>query len=113
MFTSRAENRLVLRFTNANKRLAEKGFQSKLITNKQKKALTNQHTESDKIIDMCEQTIKKEQANSILRDINEKQLKQNVKIKELIKRLGVTIEMFIPSLIKNLMLTNHILWKQY
>ena len=100
MFTSRAENRLVLRFTNANKRLAEKAVQSKLITNKQKKALTNQHTESDKIIDMCEQTIKKEQANSILRDINEKQLKQNVKIKELIKRPGVTIEMFIPSLIK-------------
>ena len=99
MFTSRAENRLVLRFTNANRRLAEKAFNNKLIDNKQYNIMEKQREEVGKIKEGCKQPITPAVANPVLTRANEPEIKQQIKLKELIKRPGVMINMFIPTLI--------------
>ena len=100
MFTSRAENRLVLRFTNASTRLAEKAFNSKLIDNKQYDIMKKQQEEVCKIKEACKQPITPPVANPVLAQLNEPEIKQQIKLKELIKRPGVMISMFIPMLLQ-------------
>ena len=95
MFTSRAENRLILRFTNANKRLSLKAFSSMLINKKQHNTMQEQTKEVMALIKYCDKTITTTQANPILKKTNEKEITQKTKLKELIKRPSVSLEMFV------------------
>ena len=95
MFTSRAENRLILRFTNANKRLSLKAFNSRLIDNAQLNTMQEQIKEVAALVKSCDKSITSSEANSILKKINEKEITQKTKLKELIKRPLVNLEMFI------------------
>ncbi len=102
MFTSRAENRLILRFTNANKRLSLKAFSSMLINKKQHNTMQEQTKEVMALIKYCDKTITTTQANPILKKINEKEITQKTKLKELIKRPSVSLEMFVSMKTKKL-----------
>ena len=97
MFTSRAENRLILRFTNANERLASKGYKSRLITKKQHETLLNQTKEKQKALLSCEQPITPIEANPVLVGAGEKPLKQQLPLKEIIKRPKVNLISFMPT----------------
>ena len=100
MFTSRAENRLVLRFTNANKRLSLKAYNSKLISKKKHEELNRQAAEVVKLVESCNATINKDDANMVLKDLNEPTIKQSTKLKDIIKRPNVSLSLFIPKKIK-------------
>ena len=95
MFTSRAENRLILRFTNANKRLSLKAFNSKLINKTQHNTMQKQIKEVAALIKYCDKSITSTEANPILKKMNEKEITQKTKLKDLIKRPMVNLEMFI------------------
>ena len=100
MFTSRAENRLVLRFTNANKRLSLKAHNAKLINKKQHQILNKQSSEVSKLIKACDITVDKNTANRVLIKANETTIHQNTKLKEIIKRPKVKLISFVPKKIK-------------
>jgi len=100
MFTSRAENRLILRFTNANKRLSLKAYGSKLISKKKHEELNRQAAEVVRLVKACNATINKDDANRVLKDANETTIKQSTKLKEIIKRPNVSLSSFIPKQIK-------------
>ena len=100
MFTSRAENRLVLRFTNANKRLSLKAHNAKLINKKQHQILNKQSSEVSKLIEACNITVDKNTANQVLIKANETTIHQNTKLKEIIKRPKVKLISFVPKKIK-------------
>ena len=100
MFTSRAENRLILRFTNANKRLSLKAYGSKLISKKKHEELNRQAAEVVRLVKACNATINKDDANRVLKDANETTINQSTKLKEIIKRPNVSLSSFIPKQIK-------------
>ena len=95
MFTSRAENRLILRFTNANKRLSLKAYNSRLVDKTQHNMMREQIKEVAALIKSCDKTVTNIEANPILKRMNEKEITQKTKLKKLIKRPMINLEMFI------------------
>ena len=97
MFTSRAENRLILRFTNTNKRLSLKAYKSKLINKTEYETLRKQSTETERLVKACNTTVRADVANKALKDANETTIQQSIKIKEIIKRPNVNLALFVPK----------------
>ena len=62
--------------------------------------MEKQREEVGKIKESCKQPITPAVANPVLTRANEPEIKQQIKLKELIKRPGVMINMFIPTLIQ-------------
>ena len=92
MFTSRAEYRILLRFSNAHDRLVKKSIEKKLIDN-------DLVTRINKILNLIEEmktnlnlNVETKTANQILRESKEGPIQNKQKISSLLKRPGVTVK---------------------
>ena len=92
MFTSRAEYRILLRFSNAHHRLVKKSIEKKLIDN-------DLVTTINKILNLIEEmktnlnlNVETKTANQILRESKEGLIQNKQKISSLLKRPGVTVK---------------------
>ncbi len=86
MFTSRAEHRLVLRYTNANRRLANKSLECGLIDESKYVVLAAQISATDKAIAECENSVIPDQVNQLIILSGNKPIDQKIPLKILLKR---------------------------
>ena len=94
MFTSRAEHRLVLRYTNANRRLGAKALACGLITKDQGRILNDQTMATDKAVSECEISVIPEQVNERIVFSGSVPIDQKIPLKTLLKRPGVYLADF-------------------
>jgi len=86
MFTSRAEYRLILRFSNANQRLAEKSLALNLINSREYDLIVKNIAVSNKILAALKQSIKPEEINSTLVQRGEKPISSSRPAAQLLRR---------------------------
>lgn len=86
MFTSRAEHRLVLRYTNANRRLGEKAFECGLIDETMLSVLNAQIMATDRAFAECETSVIPEEVNKIIISNGSVPINQKTPLKTLLKR---------------------------
>jgi tRNA uridine 5-carboxymethylaminomethyl modification enzyme len=86
MFTSRAEHRLVLRYTNANRRLGEKAFECGLIDETMLSVLNAQIMATDRAFTECETSVVPEEVNKIIISNGSVRINQKTPLKTLLKR---------------------------
>lgn len=102
MFTSRAEHRLILRYSNADQRLARKAFEHDLITDEHYEFLSGKISYTNTLIKKLANSIKPDEVNAVLGARGEAQIKQAQSALQLIKRPGVRItdlpECFLESI---------------
>ena len=94
MFTSRAEHRLVLRYTNANRRLGSKAQERGLITKNQSRVLDNQIMATDKAVSECKTSVIPEEVNERIISSGSVPIDQKTPLKTLLKRPGVYLAEF-------------------
>ena len=86
MFTSRAEHRLVLRYTNANRRLGHKALACGLITEEKHRILVGQTTAIDKVVSECAASVSPEHVNKQIILSGGVPIDQKTPLKTLLKR---------------------------
>ncbi|MEE8335772.1 MAG: tRNA uridine-5-carboxymethylaminomethyl(34) synthesis enzyme MnmG, partial [Candidatus Neomarinimicrobiota bacterium] len=91
MFTSRAEYRLILRFTNANRRLADKSLCLKLINSEEYDKIVQNISLSAQILSALQQSIKPEEVNPTLVLRGEKPILTRRPAAQLLKRPALKI----------------------
>ena len=94
MFTSRAEHRLVLRYTNANRRLSTKSKECGLIDESKYIVLDAQISATDKAIAECENSVIPDQVNKVMILSGNMPVNQKMPLKKLLKRPGVLLSSF-------------------
>ena len=94
MFTSRAEHRLVLRYTNANKRLCAKARDVGLIKNDKYRVLREQSLAADKAVAECSVSVSPKDLVQFSFLSEETLPSQKLPLKTLIKRPGVLLSFF-------------------
>lgn len=94
MFTSRAEHRLVLRYTNANRRLVAKSYSCGLINNGERRALEAQIKATDKAILECDVSVVPEQVNNRILLSGGVPINQKMPLKNILKRPGILLSDF-------------------
>lgn len=93
MFTSRAEHRLILRYSNADRRLAEKAFNNNLITSQNYQFLSDKLITTNAIIDSLKESVKPNEINGALSNIDEAAISQSQSAQQVLKRPGMRISM--------------------
>lgn len=101
MFTSRAEYRLRLRYSNADRRLVDHSLRRGLLSGKEVRILENKISLTDRFIKNTNISASPNAINSIFKRKNETPVKQKTPIKEILKRPSVAINDFRPLLFKN------------
>ena len=94
MFTSRAEHRLVLRYTNANRRLGSRALSCGLISEDKHRVLVDQTTAIDKAFSECGLSVTPEQVNEQIILSGGVPIDQKTPLKTLLKRPEVLLSDF-------------------
>ncbi len=94
MFTSRAEHRLVLRYTNANRRLGPRALACGLIDEQKHKTLVDQTTAIDKVISECNLSVAPDQVNEQIILSGGAPIDQKMPLKMLLKRPEISLSDF-------------------
>ena len=101
MFTSRAEHRLVLRYTNANRRLGVKALECGLIDKPMFSILNKQVTATDKALFESNVSVKPNQVNKKLLRYGGIPIKQKTPLKTLLKRPELLLADFMDIAFSN------------
>ena len=91
MFTSRAEYRILIRFSNAGERLAERALQQNLISAELFDSISNYFNIAKKTIQALNASLRPDEINPTLASLGEPPIKQSYPAKEILKRPVVNI----------------------
>ena len=91
MFTSRAEYRILLRFSNAHKRLFEKSKKNSLIDRDLISKIKEILDSIESIKETLTQKVESKEINNILKKVNEAPVKNKQALNSILKRPGVSI----------------------
>jgi tRNA uridine 5-carboxymethylaminomethyl modification enzyme len=91
MFTSRAEHRLLLRYSNVDQRLAEKAKQYGLIDDKFYDFLFNKIQTTEQLVENLNKSIKPNEINRVLSDIDGSVIKHSQPARQILKRPGIEL----------------------
>ena len=89
MFTSRAEHRLLLRYSNTNQRLAHKAKKHQLITDKFYNFLLHKIKLTKKLIENLDNPVAAKEINNVLKKNGSAPIKQSQSARQILKRPGV------------------------
>ncbi|MDG2267059.1 MAG: tRNA uridine-5-carboxymethylaminomethyl(34) synthesis enzyme MnmG [Candidatus Marinimicrobia bacterium] len=103
IFTSRAEYRLQLRASNADKRLLQYSKDLNLLDKNLLIALNKKNNKTSEIVSYLEEkNISPKEINNILSSLGERKISEPVKMSQLLKRPSVKIKNFNIPLLKNI-----------
>jgi len=102
MFTSRAEYRILLRFSNAHTRLLEKTEAFSLLSNKNIKQVRAAMSGLNKIVLSLERSVYPDKINETLSDVNEAPISHPVPAKQVLKRPKINIDALPEELFSDL-----------
>jgi len=102
MFTSRAEHRLLLRYSNADQRLAEKAKRYGLISNEFYDFLFSKIQTTKQLVENLENSIKPDEINHFLSDIGGSVIKHSQPANKILKRPGINISHLPPRFTNNI-----------
>jgi len=94
MFTSRAEHRLVLRYTNANRRLGSLALNCGLIGDQEHRIMIGQTTAIDKVVLDCKSSVRPDQVNDQISLSGGAPINQKTPLKTLLKRPEIFLSDF-------------------
>jgi len=99
MFTSRAEYRILLRQDNADERLTTISHEVGLAKDERLKAYMKKQSGTKRLIDFLEtKSVSPDEINTKLEELGSAQIRQKVKIRELVSRPQVTISELVSTL---------------
>lgn len=91
MFTSRAEHRLLLRYSNADQRLAEKAKQYCLIGDEFYDFLFNKIQATERLVENLNKSVKPNEVNDMLSDIDGSVINHSQPARQILKRPGIEL----------------------
>jgi len=101
MFTSRAEHRLLLRYSNADQRLAEKAKRYGLINNEFYDFLFNKIQSTKQLVKNMENSVMPDEVNNSLSEIGGSNIKHSQPANKILKRPGISISHLPPRFTNN------------
>ncbi|NQU27697.1 MAG: tRNA uridine-5-carboxymethylaminomethyl(34) synthesis enzyme MnmG, partial [Candidatus Marinimicrobia bacterium] len=104
MFTSRAEYRLLLRYSNADRRLIDISHEYNLIDNRTYDFIQTKLEATDQILADLEKPVQPAQINSLLSSLGEPEITEPTRATQIIKRPKISISMLPSSLFKSVKL---------
>ena len=106
MFTSRAEHRLLLRYSNADQRLAEKAKQYGLINDGFYDFLFNKIQATEQLVENLNESVRPNEINELLLDIDRSAIKHSQPAKQILKRPGIMLSHLPERFTKKIDLLN-------
>lgn len=97
MFTSRAEYRLLIRYSNAGERLVEKSLKHGLITLEVYEKISNYFNFCKNILKSLDTTLHPREINPLLISIGESPIKQSCSAKKILKRPAIAIKQLLQK----------------
>ncbi len=102
MFTSRAEYRLLLRYSNTDRRLAAKALENRLITEKDFDDIARKLTLTDQFSAALQEAVKPDEINPTLTSLGESNITEPTAAEAILRRPSVRIQSLPKRLFKNI-----------